>query len=405
VERPNVTSPKPRICFVVSSAMTVRAFLVGHIAALSRHYDVDVVLDAQAEALDTADLGIAAVHRARIRRKISPVHDLLGVLDLVRIFRQGRYAAVHSISPKAGLLTALAGLIARVPVRIHTYTGQVWAARGGASRVLLRTLDTMIADLNTHVLADSASQLEFLRAEGVVKRSQGEVLARGSICGVDTARFRPDNAARNEIRRELGIGPDAFVFVFLGRLTRDKGVVELARAFGEIAAGRDDLFLLCVGPDEAALSDEVRSACGPAAARLRLVGWTSTPEAYIAASDVACLPSYREGFGAAVIEAAAAGLPAIGSRIYGVVDAIEENATGLLFEAGNVRQLAAAMRSLADDRELRSRLGEAARARAIRDFSTTSVTTAMLDFYKRVVPVENIDGEANASGRVHGPMR
>jgi glycosyltransferase involved in cell wall biosynthesis len=88
-----------------------------------------------------------------------------------------------------------------------------------------------------------------------------------------------------------------------------------------------------------------------------------------------------------------------------VVDAIEENATGLLFEAGNVRQLAAAMRSLADDRELRSRLGEAARARAIRDFSTTSVTTAMLDFYKRVVPVENIDGEANASGRVHGPMR
>jgi glycosyltransferase involved in cell wall biosynthesis len=140
-----------------------------------------------------------------------------------------------------------------------------------------------------------------------------------------------------------------------------------------------------VGPDEEALSEEVRAACGAAAARLRLIGWTSTPERYIAASDVACMPSYREGFGAAIIEAAAAGLPAIGTRIYGVVDAIEENETGVLFEAGNVAQLAEAMRRLAVDGALRASLSTAARERALREFSTATVTRAMVDFYDGVV--------------------
>src|SRR5688572_9462240 len=106
----------------------------------------------------------------------------------------------------------------------------------------------------------------------------------------------------------------------------------------------------------------------------------------MAAADVFCLPSHREGFGSVIIEAAAAGLPAIGSRIYGIVDAIEENRTGLLFEAGNVADLAAAMRALAADGALRARLAGAARERVIRDFSKEAVTRAVVDFYERVVP-------------------
>ena len=367
--------------------MTVRAFLGSHIAALSTRYDVDVVLDSAAESIAADGLRIAVVHRARIRRTVSPVADCLGVLQLARIFRRGRYAAVHSFTSKAGLLSALAGFIAGVPVRVHNFTGQVWATRTGPWRLLLRALDTLIARLDTHVLSDSASQLEFLRENGVLGREQGAVLARGSLSGVDTARFRADAALRVRTRSELDIPGDALVFVFLGRMKRDKGVLDLARAFGQIASDRGDLYLLCVGPDEDALAEEVRAACGPAATRLRAVaGWTSTPERYIAASDVACLPSYRESFGVAIIEAAAAGLPAIGSRIYGIVDAIEENRTGLLVEAGNVADLAAAMRALAADGALRARLAGAARERVIRDFSKEAVTRAMVDFYERVVP-------------------
>ena len=373
--------------------MTAQAFLANHISALSQRFDVDVVLNANPATVDRATLHGATLHRARIERTISPVGDLLGLVQLTSLLLRNRYAAVHSMSPKAGLLSAIAAFVARVPLRIHTYTGQVWVTRRGAWRWLLKALDRLIAKLDTHLFVDSISQRDFLQAEGVLGTDQGEVIGKGSVCGVDHERFRPDRTWHEQTRRELDIPNEALVFLFVGRFKRDKGVLDLARAFDAIGAEHPHVFLLLVGPDEEHIADEIRAACGASVSRLRIAGFTTHPERFIAASDVVCVPSYREGFGAVVIEAAAAGVPAIGSRIYGVVDAIDDGCTGLLFSPGDVADIATAMRKLVEDEATRSALGVAARTRALRDFSKEALTSALVSFYEK-----QLAGAPRASG-------
>jgi glycosyltransferase involved in cell wall biosynthesis len=175
------------------------------------------------------------------------------------------------------------------------------------------------------------------------------------------------------------------VFLYLGRLKRDKGLLDLASAFGRAAAGRPELRLLVVGPDEDGIRGPMDRAAGAASSLARFVSYTDRPEDYMAAADVFCLPSYREGFGTTVIEAAAAGIPSIGSRIYGVVDAIEENVTGLLFTPGAVEELADCMLRVARDPELRGILGARARERVLRDFRADSITAELVGYYAAAI--------------------
>jgi glycosyltransferase involved in cell wall biosynthesis len=363
--------------------MTARAFLRGHLAALSARYAIDLAVDAESadELGDIRDH--ATVLPVRIRRQIAPLADLKALVRLFVLFRRERYAAVSSVTPKAGMLALLAAVLAGVPLRIHIFTGQVWATRSGWRRGLLKAADRCMALLATHVLSDSPSQRDFMVAEGIAAADKIRVLGEGSICGVDGTRFRPDAGKRAGILRAQDIPETAVVFLFLGRLNRDKGVLDLAEAFA--AQDNENAWLLVVGPDEANLRAEMERRLGPALARTRFVGYTDRPEDFMAAVDVFCLPSYREGFGMVIIEAAAAGVPAIGSRIYGVTDAIEENVTGLFHRAGDTAELTRLMASLACDSARRHEIGEAARVRALRLFSREAVTQAWMDFYRQLL--------------------
>jgi glycosyltransferase involved in cell wall biosynthesis len=372
---------RPRICIVVAAPLTLKAFMLGHLAALARIAEVTVVADFAAEDEAFPWPGTITRVAVAIARPISPWADLKALLTLLRLFRQRRFDLVHSITPKAGLLAMLAAALAGVPLRLHTFTGQVWVTRAGLMRRLLKGADRLIARLATHALADSPSQRDFLVAQGIVAASGSAVLAQGSICGVDTSRFRPDTAARERVRLRHDIPAGAVVFLYLGRMHRDKGLLDLAQAFAEAGTRHPDAHLLLVGPDEGHLRAALERAAAGCSARLHHAGLTDRPQDYFAAADVFCLPSYREGFGTTIIEAAAAGVPALGSRIYGVTDAIVDGETGLLFEAGDVPQLARCLGTLAGDAGLRARMGEQARQRAVRDFSSTVVTAALLEYY------------------------
>ena len=373
-------SLKTRVCLVVSSPMTVQAFLSEPIRRLSEYYDIHIVANlGPGESLIGLDDSTKDVP-VRIERKISPWHDLAALYRMFRLFRQCRFGLVHSVTPKAGLLAMTAAFLAGVNVRIHTFTGQVWATRTGVSRWLLKCADRLIAWLSTDILADSPSQHRFLLEEGVISEAGSGVLAQGSISGVDVSRFKPDAAARARIRGELHFSEDDVVFLYLGRLNHDKGLLDLASAF----AGMDNAAaqLLVIGPDEEGIGPQMLQRAEGNAGRVRFVGFTDRPEEYLSAADVLCIPSYREGFGNTVIEAAAVGIPAIGSRIYGLVDAISENDTGLLFEVGNVNELQACLLALSNDKALREKLGRQARERVLAKFTSERLASAWLDYYR-----------------------
>jgi glycosyltransferase involved in cell wall biosynthesis len=317
--------------------------------------------------------------RNHIQRKISTLHDVGTLVHLVRFFRKKRFDVVHSVTPKAGLLSMVAGRLAGVPIRVHTFTGQVWATRTGMSRRGLRALDIVTARAATNILVDSSSQREFLIGQRVVASHTSRVLAHGSISGVDTIRFRPSVEARVRIRQQLKIPETGIVLLYLGRMNRDKGVIDLAQAFNQLSLQRNDVFLLLVGPDEANIIPQV---LGITQDRVRYMAYTDAPEDYMAAADIFCLPSYREGFGSVIIEAGAVGIPSVASRIYGVTDAVEENVTGLLHEAGNISELVSRLLQLVVDVEQREAMGARARRRAIRDFDKAQVTCALLEYYE-----------------------
>jgi glycosyltransferase involved in cell wall biosynthesis len=373
---------KQRICFVVSSPLTVRAFLAKHIAVLSRQFDVSVVVNANPETL-VGQIPGAHFFRIPIMRSISPLRDALAAIHLLFFFRRQGFAVVHSITPKAGLLSMVAAWLARVPVRLHTFTGQVWVTRRGPMRALLRGMDRIIAHLATAVLVDSRSQREFLIANGVVSASKSSVLGEGSICGVDE-RFHPDEATRERVRSALGLPREAVLFLYLGRVSRDKGVIDLASAFAALAKRHASAYLLIAGPDEEGLMKRVEESLAGCRDRFRRVDFTNRPEEYMAAADVFCLPSYREGFGQVAIEASAAELPVIASRIYGVTDAVVEGETGLFHAPGDVDALADRMQTLLEHPEVRRKLGSTGRARVLREFSAERVTRALLDYYSDV---------------------
>jgi len=373
-----------KICLVTTSPLIVNFFLVPYLRRLREIGEVHLALDTSGN-VPLKETSGAITYSIPIRRQIAPWHDLLTLIQLTRHFARNRFDIVHSFGPKAGLLTALAGWLARIPLRLHTFTGQVWITRKGVMRWILRAADKIIATLNTHILADSPSQRDILVEEDIVRAEKCKVLASGSVSGVDTSRFRPDPVARGELRAALGIPLNAMTFLYLGRLTRDKGILDLARAFD--SARLESGYLVFVGPDEDGLQHGIEHLCGPGRAKLRFAGYTPAPERYLAAADVLCLPSYREGFGSTIIEAAAAGIPAVGSRIYGITDAIIDGRTGLLHAPGAIEEIAACLRRLANDDALRSALGNAARQRALSEFTQDRVMSAVLAFYRGLLDV------------------
>jgi glycosyltransferase involved in cell wall biosynthesis len=374
---------KPLLFFVTSQPMSVVAFLLPHLRALGSFGTIQVLANTDdPDFLKGRGLDLPMVP-VGIERAIRPWRDLQALWTLYRVFRADRPNVVHTITPKAGLLGMVAAWLARVPVRVHSFTGQVWVTRRGPMRWLLKGADKCIAALATDVLVDSPSQRNFLIEQGVVTAYRSTVLGDGSICGVNTQRFCPSTAARLFVRAELGTPADALVCLYLGRLNHDKGVLDLATAFAQVAKAHPLAELWVVGPDEANWFEQMQALMGDANQQVKRVGFTPEPERFMQAADLFCLSSYREGFGSSVIEAAACGVPALASRIYGLTDAVAEGQTGWMHEAGNVADLTEQLGSLLSKPEELAAKGQEARQYAATVFAEEAITGAMVQFYKK----------------------
>jgi len=371
-----------KICFIATVPSALNSFMSGHISGAAKQWSVKLISNsAGSEILNHLD---AEFIPCSMRRNPSMWSDLIVLFQLIFLFKRQGFDLIHSITPKAGLLSMLAGWIVNIPNRIHTFTGQVWMNKTGLNRYLLKQFDRLIVLFATHIFIDSPSQRDFLISEGVLPKDKGVVIGSGSVCGVDSARFYPNAAIRHSVRNELKIQADAVVVIFIGRMNFDKGVLDLIAAFNKIFAIRSNVFLLLVGPEDNLTYDQLKDACSNRS-QLRIVNFTSNPERFLAASDIFCLPSYREGFGQVVIEAAATELPTVASRIYGITDAVDDGKTGILFTPKNIEQLSDALVSLIDDRDVSKKLGKTGRKRVIKFFSNQKITDQLMAFYAKIL--------------------
>ena len=385
----DINMPPLRLCRIVTTPYTFVTLLPTQLQAIiEAGIDLTIVSSPGVE-LQTLTQTMP-VHNVAISmvRQPHPLADVKSLIALVRFLRREKFDIVHSSTPKAGLLTAIAGWLVGTPARLHTYTGQVWVERQGPMRHFLRWTDWLIGRLNIHLYADSNSQRDLLIRERIVPQHKIRVIANGSISGVDLTRFDPHRhaASRAATRRQLHIPDSAVVIVFVGRVTKDKGINELIEAFRNLRLRHDNIWLLLVGPfepenDPLAMKTMTEIKSNPC---IRAVGHIPQPEVYLAASDIFCLPSYREGFGSVVIEAGAMNLPTVATTVPGLVDAMVDGETGLLVAPKNINALVNALEEMITSPEMRQRLGQAARARAVSKFDSQIVNQAVVDEYFRL---------------------
>jgi glycosyltransferase involved in cell wall biosynthesis len=339
------------------------------------------------EALAVSDQ--AEVHSVEMERRITPIRDLIALLQLVTLLRRIRPHIVHAHTPKGGLLGMLAAWLTRTPVRVYHIRGLPFMTAGGLRRSLLKWTERVSCALSHQVLSVSHSIRRVAVEERLCGEETIEVLLGGSGNGVDAlVRFNPDCVAetREELRHSHDISEDAIVLGFVGRIVRDKGVMELAGAWNRLREEFPQLVLVLVGPFEPqdAIPDETRDLLGRDS-RVRSLGYVADTAPLYKMMDIVVLPTYREGFPNVLLEAGAMRLPVVATRIPGCVDAVVDGISGLLVEPRSIDELADAIRRYLQNAELRISHGVASRERILREFDQKALWEALYGVYQRLL--------------------
>lgn len=316
-------------------------------------------------------------------RQISPWRDLRSLWQLWRVFRRERPDMVHSMTPKAGLLSMIAARLAGVPVRVHTFTGLVWPTERGLKRLILQTTDRLTCLCATHIIPEGLGVMHDL--QGTITHKPMRVLGYGNVRGVDMEYYQRqcERQSLETIESLFHLGslshlpPPGFVdpgtlpiFLFVGRILPDKGVRELIDAFLRLQRGT----LLLVGPVE-------QSFPLPEDKRIIKVGMQTDVRPWMEMADVLVLPSYREGFPNVVLEAGAMELPCIVTDINGSREIVVEGETGLIVPARSADHLLQAMQWMADHPEERRAMGRKARPHIAKHWEQSYVRQCLKDYY------------------------
>lgn len=316
----------------------------------------------------------------------------LAFVKRVRDFRCSLRAAaprvLHAHQTRCSLIPMLAARIERVPIRVYHNHGLPYLGYRGAARRLLRSLERLNVRLATHVLLVSHSNLAAAQDDGLLPAGKGKVLGEGSAVGVNLNEFSAewDTVRCREARERVGAGSAPFVLGFVGRPVARKGFHALLHAWEQAELWRKGDVLLLAGCSQA----DVQAAVGRTVPGIRPLGYLLEMADFYRACDCVALPSAHEGFPMSMLEAAAAGRPAIATDIPGIRCAVKHDETGLLVPWGDERSLGSAIKRLARNRSLCKILGMNGRRRAERCFSQERVLAELSQYYRNelgIVPL------------------
>ena len=363
---------------------SLNTFCRGTLRRLAQTYDVVAVSTPDDELHEMAQREGVRVVGVAMRRPISPLHDLRSLLRLIRVFRRERPDMVHSITPKAGLLSMIAAWVCRVPVRLHTFTGLVFPTATGLKKKILMLTDRITCACATHIVPEGEGVKNDLINYGITRKPL-RVLGYGNVRGVDMQHYSrtPEvMAAAQPIMRS-----DVFTFVFVGRVVRDKGINELVEAFVRLHQAEPATRLILVGRFEDNLdpvSGKTRLAIERCDA-IEAVGSQSDVRPWLAAADALVFPSYREGFPNVVIEAGALDLPSIVTDINGSREIIVHGKNGVIVPPRDADALYAAMMRFVQQPRQVAEMAANAREMIASRFEKSFVEQCLIDYYKEIL--------------------
>lgn len=379
---------KKKIIRTSTVPVSLDVFCRGLLRELSSVYEVVALSSPGAELDAVASREGVRTIAVPMRRQIAPWHDAAALSRMVRVFGRERPQMVHSMTPKAGLLSMLAARMARVPVRVHTFTGLVFPTERGWKRRLLMLTDRITAACATHIVPEGEGIRNDLLRYGVTRKPL-QVLGHGNVRGIDLRHYdRTPEVLRAAaaIRTSLGIPKGAFTFIFVGRLVPDKGIGELVEAFCRLLEERHNVHLLLVGGEERWLSplqDSTRRMIA-ATGNIHSAGWQEDVRPWYAAADALVFPSHREGFPNVVIEAGAMGLPSIVTDINGAREIVREGENGTIVPPMDTGMLYGRMRRFATDGTFTEALAGNAR-RSVRRFEQGYVWDCLKAYYREIL--------------------
>lgn len=320
-----------------------------------------------------------------MERRMAPFKDLRSLWGLIKVFRRERPQMVHSITPKAGLLSMMAAWICRVPVRLHTFTGLVFPTATGLTRKILIFTDRLTCACATHIHPEGEGVRNDLINNHITVKPL-KVLGHGNIRGIDLSHYDrslPEVKGKTEeIRRD-----DLFTFVFIGRLVGDKGINELTNAFARINNEFPSTRLLLVGPKEQdldPLKPETLKIIEEHPA-IEAVGVQNDVRPWLAASDAFVFPSYREGFPNVVIEAGAMGLPSIVTDINGSREIIIDGKNGIIVPSKDEDALYRGMRRFLENPEMVKEMAQNAHGLVESRYEQGYVRDCLKAFYREIL--------------------
>jgi glycosyltransferase involved in cell wall biosynthesis len=384
---------KKKLIRITTVPSALGVLLKGQLKFMSNHYEViGISSKGNNGHLDR----IACEEEIRVipiemTRRITPLKDLHAAWKLYRVFRKERPFIVHTHTPKAGTLGMLAAFMAGVPNRLHTIAGLPLLEATGKKRWLLNQVEKITYYCATKVFPNSFGLKEIAIKNKFAKSPKLKVIGNGSSNGIDTSYFDPaliDQAQKDALRNTLNISKDDFVFIFVGRLVKDKGVNELIKTFEKICKKNDKVKLLLLGtyeknldPLEAETKISIESN-----KQIIAVGWKEDVRPFFAISDLMVFPSYREGFPNVVMQAGAMGLNCIATDINGCNEIIIEGKNGVLIPPKDEETLRKQMQLAIDKSKVPANIN-LCRQLIIERYDQMFIWNSLLQEYQQLEPL------------------
>ncbi|MCU7540858.1 glycosyltransferase family 4 protein [Riemerella anatipestifer] len=378
---------KPKLIRLSTIPLSMNVLLKGQLAFLNKSFEVIAVSGGGKDLSEVKEReGVRGIE-LKMERKISPIRDLLSLIKLYFLFLKEKPEIVHSITPKAGLLSMLAAKFAGVPIRIHTFTGLIFPSKTGMLKKILILMDRLLCWAATNIYPEGQGVKNDLIKYKITQKPLS-VIANGNVNGIDIAHFSPQQVSeeiKQQLKQDLNIQDTDFVFVFVGRLVGDKGINELVAAFKQFNV--ENTKLLLVGAEERNLDPLKEDTIYEIENNKNIiaVGYQADVRPYFAIADALVFPSYREGFPNVVMQAGAMGLPSIVSDINGCNEIIVDSMNGWIIPPKNVEELYLAMRRMMEDKKAYIDLKTQSRQMIVDRYQQQVVWEALLNEYKKLL--------------------